>query len=402
MLSLGLETDVKAAFLDTLTRSHRIRVTVDVLDRNEEPLRSLVVRVVDGALTMERAADITRSLRMTVYDPDRALHLDSNSPGDSALFADNLLAVRYGVHIAELDEWVDVPIFHGPLTKLERSGALVEVEAQGKEAYGLDPHFATQGYSLPAGARVDNAIRAVLRRIGEERFDLPVMAKKLPRIRTVDPEDEPWDVVKFGWEGAEVRYKGKGKKRRRKSRRVEFHGLASLQGSYEIFYNGRGQVCARKRSRNPVYTFSIGQNLVSEPHVSWDALASRNHVVVTGAKITVGKKPNRHQVQLRKSATLQATHPLSPSKLGRNGERRFLTEFVTAEGLKTEADVKARANRILSERVREGTVASFEALPVPFLEEGDTIRLVTDAYTLDVPLGAFTLPLTPGPMTVGS
>lgn len=408
MLELALTTGDRAALMATLRSSHRMRVTVTILDRNEKPLKQLDVpasRIVDGAVEVDALADITRSLRLEFLDEKRALTFDAASPSRSGIFADNLLAVDYGVQVPAVG-WIDVPVFWGPITDFERSRSRVTVEAQGKEALGLDPHFVTQGYTLRKGRRVDDAIRDVMDRLGESRYSLPEMPKRLPRARAVQPEDEPWQVVKFGWESTERRLQGKGRDRRRKRVSVDYNGLASLAGPFVVYYNGRGQLTARRRTTNPVLELAEGRDLVTLPTVTFDALTVRNHVVVTGAKVTVGKAPNRRKVQRRAHATLQADHPLSPWALrrGRPGAeiRRFMTEFVEADALKTTSDCRQRAARVLAERSRDGLDVSFECLPMPMLEELDNVRISTADFALDFPLQRWTLPLRPGsPMVVG-
>lgn len=409
MLELALTTAERAAFMATLRTSHRMRVTVTVLDRNEKPLHRLDVpasKIVDGAVEVDALADITRSLRLEFVDEKRALTFDSASPSRTGLFADNLLAVEYGVRVPALARWVDVPVFWGPVTDFERSRSIVRVEAQGKEALGLDPHFVTQGYTLRKGRRVDDAIRDVMDRVGESRYNLPEMAKRLPRARAVQPEDEPWQVVKFGWESIERRLRGRGENRRKKRISVDYNGLASLAGPFVVYYNGRGQLTARRRTTNPVLHLEEGRDLVTLPVVTFDALTARNHVVVTGAKVTVGKKPNRRKVQRRAHATLQADHPLSPWALrrGRAGSEvpRRMTEFVEADALKTNRACQDRADRVLRERSRDGLDLSFDALVFPHLEELDNVRITTADYALDFPLQRWTIPLRAGePMVVG-
>jgi hypothetical protein len=229
-------------------------------------------------------------------------------------------------------------------------------------------------------------------RLGETRYDLPDMPQRLPNVRAVEPEDEPWDVVKFGWEGGTKVWHGKGKKRHRERETVEFNGLISLAGPMYAFYAGNGRLTVRRRNRAVVLELRTARDIASSPHVSFDALAARNTVVVTGAKVTVGK---RH-VQRRGTAALDKSHPLSPAALARNGKLRHMTEFVTVDGLKTSKACKDRAATILAEKQDDGLELEFDCLPFPMLEENDYVRVVTESYTVEMPLKQFTIPLTPG------
>jgi hypothetical protein len=388
------------SLLDTLRTSHRRRIQVAVRNRSEKVIEQLDVpasQVLSGSVTVDATADITRSLSLVFIDPQQRLGFDAGSPARGALFADNLVSVEYGVLVPSVG-WIDIPVFWGPVTNFERDRSQVTIEAQGKEALALDPHFATQGYTLKKGRRIDNAIRDVMDRVGETRYDLPDMPQRLPRVRSVQPEDEPWDVVKFGWEGGTRVWHGKGRQRHKQRVTVEFNGLISVAGNMRAFYNGAGRLCVRRRSTTRVLQLQTGRDLVTIPVVKFDALAARNHVVVTGAKVTVGKT----HVQRRASASLAPANPLSPESLARNGHPRYMTEFVSVDGLKTHQACVDRARRILAEKSQDGLDLAFDCLPFPMLEEHDVIRVVTDAYAIDIPLRQFTIPLAPGDaMNVG-
>ena len=194
---------------------------------------------------------------------------------------------------------------------------------------------------------------------------------------------------------------GKGKKRHRERVTVDYNGLIAQAGTFNLFYNGSGRLVARRRSRDPVLVLKEGRDLSDRPKPTFDALEARNHVVVTGATITRGKKPHRRQVQMRGSATLKSTHPLSPSALARNGKRRYMTEFVSVDNLKTAAACRSRAERILREKSQDGLELEFSFLPFPLLEELDVVRVATEEYELDVVLKRFTIPLDEGLMTAG-
>lgn len=394
MLNLALTAADKRTLLQCLRGEQgpiRRRITAHVLNNHEKAIASLTMpieQVTSGSVSVDATADITRSLELVFVDTQHRLGFDAGSPARGAIFADNLVAVEYGVEVDPLG-WVDIPTFWGPITNFERQQAQVTIEAQGKEALALDPHFATQGYTIKKGRRVDNAIRDVMDRVGETRYLLPDMPQRLQGRRAVQPDDEPWDIVKFGWSSQKKIYHGKGKKRRGKKIDVEYNGLVKVAGHYYAYYNGRGQLRARRRVRTPMLTFQEGRDLVTDPDVKFDALAGRNHVVVTGATTTVKKK----HVQHRGSATLQPGHPLSPYAIGRNGKARYMTEFVDAPTIKTTSGCKAAAQEILQVKSEEGLDLSFECLPMPFLEELDYVTVQTKSYEVKIPLETFTIPL---------
>jgi hypothetical protein len=394
VLDLALSPADRATLLACLRGAQgpiRRRIGIHILDKREKVIESLDVpasRMVTGAVTVDATATVTRSLAMTFVDPLRRLGFDAASPGKGAIFADNMIAVRYAVEVDPLG-WIEIPVFWGPVTTFERDAASVTIEAQGKEALALDPHFATQGYTIAKGRRVDNAIRDVMDRMGETRYHMPDLSARLAARRAIQADDEPWDIVKFGWASQKKVYHGKGKKRRGKKVDVEYNGLVKIAGHYYPFYNGRGQLTVRRRTTLPMLTFQEGRDLLTVPTVKFDALAARNHVVVTGATVTVGKK----HVQRRASATLPPGHPLSPYAIGRNGKARYMSEFVDAPTIKTQAAAVAAAKQILAVKSAEGLDLSFDSLPFPMLEELDYVTVQTGDYSLAIPLETFTIPL---------
>lgn len=384
MIDLPLTSAQESLFLETLLDSHRIRIQVNVHDRNEKIIASLTApasKLIGGSIQVDADADISRSLNLQLTDPTFSLTFDANSPAAGALYADRFVSVRYEVYVPTLD-WVSVPVFMGPLTKFERQGATVGIEALGKESLALAPAYATKPYPIPKGTRVDNAIKKVMNRIGESSYDIPSLPQRLPSTRSVTPDSEPWKVIRGGEQDAKGRL---------------IPGIIThTRSNYQVFYNGRGELSVRKVNKSSIFTFSES-SIITQPVLSYDLGEFRNNVVVTGAK------PKGGQRAIRASESLQASSPLSPTALGRNGKPRYMTEFIDAPNLKTKTQVRARARRVLNAKSTQGVEASFDALPIPHLEEGDLITVQTDEFTVDFPLKRFTLPLVPNsPMSIGT
>lgn len=380
MINLGLTPAERAIFEQTLIQSHRIRVRALILDRNEKATDKLT-GLLSGAVQIDAKADVTRSLTLSLAEPRRILRFEPNSPSSGALYADNSIAVSYGVWVSALAQWVDVPVFWGPLTMLERAGGEVRIEAQGKERLMLAPHYAGRGYTVPGKTRIDDAVTRVARESGEARISLPDLPLRLPRPRVVGPESEPWKVIK----GGESNSKGD-----------PIPGLLD-RGARNLvpFYDGAGYLTTYDRLSSSIFTFREGDeqterrgHLLDEPTIRYDTGEFRNTVIVRG-----GKRKKKPRAEGR--ASLPGAHPLSPAALARNGSPRYLIEFVDADGLKTDALCTARARELLDVLSREGVSAAFNSLPVPHLEEGDTVTVRTDAYSIDFPLSEATIPLTP-------
>jgi hypothetical protein len=378
MIDLALTRSEEDALVDALFSSHRIRIEADVLDSDEKPIGSLTDPsvVLEGSVQIDADQPITRSLSLRLLDPRRKLAFVPNHPSDAAAHAENMIAVRYCVEVEELGEWVEIPVFCGPVSKFDHSGSIVQVEAQGKEALGLDPHQAFNGYTVKKGTRVDDGIRRVLSRIGESRFDLPRLRERLKEDLVVAPTDQPWLMVNGGEDAGK--------------------GLIDRTGehAHHAFYDGRGNLVVRRLRKSRVFTFN-GRSLLTNPSLTWDLKVAKNIVRVRGAK------PRGAKEAVSATARLGPNHPLSPQALSRRGEPRYMPEIVQADSLRTEAECRRRAEDLLANRSRLALEASFDALPVPMLEELDTVAVDTDAGRFEFPLRSFTIPLTPGAMSFG-
>src|SRR5213592_3093059 len=97
----------------------RIKIRLDLLDLNHNVLRTISNRIVEGQVNMATDAEgPTRSMTVSLYDPEQELRLDSDSVGQGALFADRMLRAYYGVQVTPLGlGWVMVPVFTGPIVK---------------------------------------------------------------------------------------------------------------------------------------------------------------------------------------------------------------------------------------------------------------------------------------------
>lgn len=378
MIPLGLTKAELDKLVAALRDSHRMRVKVAILNADEKPVGYLTGddkngKVIGGAVQVDSTADVTRSLSLDLIDERHELRFDKNNPGAGSLFADNFITVQYGVYVGSLSTWIDIPVFWGPVTRFQRSGAEVTVEAQGKESLALDPHFATTGFTISKHTRLDTAIKRVMNRMGERRYSLAAVGDaKLSKHRSLTAQSQPWLEIVGGAED----------KNGKKKPSLLSYAKRPMRG----FYDGAGRLRVVRANREPVHAFRE-TDLSGRPQVAYAVEEVINHVVVTGATPKGGKVP------VRGSASLQAPHPFSPAVLARNGERRFMTAFVDAPNAKTNEACRARARDELARRSREVVDVSFECLPFPLLEEYDEATLATDEYRMAFPVKQFTIPL---------
>lgn len=365
MIELGLSVDDLRSFHAALRQSHLTRIQVDVLNRDEQVIAGLPKPyITSGAVNADMSAAATRSLEMTLVDPEGRLEFIPASPSDAGVFADNFLAVRRGIYVEELSRWVDVPIFWGPLTGVTRDGDEITVKAMGKESLALRPAVVWKPLTIKQRTTVEDAVKKILQGQGEARFGLDTLSpqKRIPRPVSLARTTEAWKVCR------------------------------KIVGSQnrQLYYDGLGRVRLRAFPGQPLYTFRSGEagSITTKPKLDFDMSGLRNLILVLGVKPSgPGKRP--HAI-----AQPPAEHPLSPQSLARNGKPRYLVEVVKAKHARRRSQCQKIADRVLAEKLAAAVTISFEALPVPHLEEGDMVALEHDGVTYSFQLRQFTIPLT--------
>lgn len=451
-----------------LQYSHRVRSRVHIYDGDE--IISHDIAVADGQLDVDATADVTRSISLTVVDPD--LKFSFGSMGH--VYLDNQIGVKYGAEIRELDAWVDFSIFRGPVTGLERKGHEVTIEAQGKESLLLPPvkqyvvpslvtrnerqRLDFSGFSGTASFRlqlfkrksvvitrggnyttngIQNAMEDMLGK-GQVTVDQGpndsgfrvtfsghMGGTSLPKLQVVD-RSPSFDVtvteVTDGLASVDNRHVN-DYIRRVVHQYGEFRTNLGSAGNTNIpktfgidpskaqeigvwpylqqiadsvdlrlLYDGRGILKLEPYTLNHIdHVFTI--DVLSSPTVRLDLSEVRNMVEVYGTD----KKG--HDV-LKAREQLASDHPLSPHSLGRNGVPRILLEQV-----KIDQNIDAaRAHHIAQRKLRQRSLlavdASFDALPMPYLEEWMTCRVKVAGVDQEFMLKQFSLPLGPASMSV--
>lgn len=300
------------------------------------------------------------------------LHL---SPPTSALVTGDYLKV---VGQRNSANWVDVPVFWGPITGLEQDGNQVTIHGSGKEVLGLAPSLFFRTLKLAKGTQRVTAIRKIMQAIGEARFSLPESSDRITNTWSLGKHAEPWKSA------------------------VALAKYTAGSGR-QLFYDGAGRLKMRKYPAKPVWTFRGGEGgtLVSAPKVSYDMSAARNTVEVIGH----GKV---------RAVAYPSSGPLSPWELRRNGARRFLGEVVEDDQIGKNSTAAKIANDTLAKLLSVTTTFEFESLVIPHIEEGDRIavivpdvratgpaRLVT-GQRYEFSIQTFTIPLTSGEaMSIG-
>lgn len=380
-----------AAYNKRVTSSHDYDLTVEVLNMSETPLTS--ARLIDGQINIQRDADVRRTATFTLLDPDHALNLDAGSPERGALFADRMIRVRHYVDVPGFGTVVATP-FVGPITKLNRNGATIDVECQDKSGLAI---LGTKPYTVAKGANAVSSIVAIMRDCtGERHFRVPSSSRiRLNRNYSVGWPDEasPWAVC---------------------SRIAWASGL-------QIFYSCDGYLTVRPRPTHPVFTF--GDDVLTSA-VSGDNDFSG---VVNYGRATAGDK-------IVKAAVAPADHPLSPSSLGRNGVPRYLPsladldapeqpnkpgtkrrpaskaqkkkyaismEKYAAQVKSVSALAQATADSLLEAGLPTNVNLTWSSVPVFHLDVDDPVRLDTGDGATILPFAEASIPLVSGDMSGG-
>lgn len=366
MFNLGLTVKERKAFEELLQASHSIDIRVVIMDLDHNALTIVSDRLMDGQVTVDATSEITRSLDLDLLDPTGALHLDSKSPDDGAIFADRMIRVRYSVIDPTGSVRYTTPVFTGPITKIERNGAAVNIEAQGKETFGLMRAWNEKTYKK--GYRVTTVIRAILEDIiGETKLEIPDLDKRLPRNVSVGEDKYPWKVAKR---------------------------LASSIG-YQLFYDGRGHAVMRKKPTVSSFTFNKdeGGSIKTEPIIGFNIDNLVNAVEVFGKKpLKEEGKTTKKQPHARVVA--KKSHPMSPWSLGRNGGPRYIPLVIEEDSIETDAEALARARRELKLGLLGGVEVMYDTLVIPHLEELDIVTLNSDRFSTMHVLRQFAIPLT--------
>lgn len=371
MQNLGLTVEERATFEAALRASHQRRIAVAVTDLSGVTLATITPVLLDGQVVVDYDAEVTRSVSLSFLDPAHALSFDTNSPDDGALYADRMLRVTYSVYVEALSRWVDVVVFHGPVTKVDRAGDVVNVEGQGKESLARGALWNT--LTLKKGTRFTDGIKTLLvNRAGETDYSIGTLSTKLPSTRSISRYDELWAAAQK---------------------------LASSVDR-QLFYDGTGRLLLRERPATPVYTFRDGQggDVVAGVQVSYTLDEVKNTVVVKGGKPKGAKK------RVYAEAVAPADSPLSPKRLGRPGAPRYLVEVMEDTAIRSKTAAAKKARKLLDDKIREVVDVTFDSLPIPHLDPGDLVAITTDDFSTTFRLLRFTIPLGANgaaPMPVG-
>jgi len=412
MILTDLTRAEREAYESALIASERFPAHLEVTmrDRDEKAIGSLTADtdteraefrqsagVLDGQIDVDWTEDVTHHLpSLVVSDPKGKLTFDKDAPAQGALHIANFISIRHLLWVPDLEREISCPLFWGSVTKFSHEGTTVSIEAMGKESLALQPHVLWTTVKLHKGMLITDAIKRLMREMGERRFDFPKIGRKLHKDMTIARAQEAWRVC------------------------------TKLANSIDkmLYYDGLGRLRLRNYPEDPTITFTDDPEtscLLTHPSLSYDFDRVRNVVEVMGAKPEKGRK------RIRAVARAHPSHPLSPEKLARNGQPRFLVETIendiavrsrtktievkNKKGKKVEREKvvwesaikkRKRARQIALKRLnsllKSLLDSEYEVLPHYHLEVMDVVRVRSNtAGSFTHPLKVYSLPLKAGP-----
>ena len=370
-IAAALSIADQLALARALTSDHHVRISVSLLDLNENYIAPLSSLLYDGQVTISADADITRSANLVLFDPERVLTFDGDNPVDGALYYDKMIAMTYCVWMQGWTKSIDIPIFRGPIHKLKRSGMLVSLDCYGKELLSKTAIWTPRSYKK--GSNKTATIKDLLSAgSGERKFDLQATTAKLPNTLALVRESITWDQAK---------------------------GVASGM-NMQLFYDGRGTARLRPFPTAKAWTFRnrTGGSIVTKPDLDFDLENAKNLIVIQGGK------PKGSTRAVEGVATAEPSHPLNHNRIGRNGVKRVLLETLSYPTITSKTAATRKAKQILDSRLRQGLNFQMTTLPIVFLEENDLAEVnMFGQYAFDFRIKEMTIPLVGGPTaTIGT
>lgn len=152
-----------------------------------------------GDLTLDWTNHMTepsRTLNGTILDPHNQMVIDTRSVSTSSEHLSKQIDISYNVWLPYPDEhWVEVPMFRGPITHMEREGIEVNIDAAGRDSQHLGDYKFPHAFSVRKAMRIWQAIRAIFERRGETEFDFIHKPRRLSKHRTWGLGKSPWKAA---------------------------------------------------------------------------------------------------------------------------------------------------------------------------------------------------------------
>lgn len=338
---------------------HRVKIELELLTLNHSVVDPITNTLLSGEVIFDSTSDIQRQMNLELFDPDKDLNLDPDNPKTGTAYLTRMIRCTYHVGTMDRKTWYEIPLFTGPINKIDRTGPLLRIECLGKEVLSSGGLWSgISGYKNSNKVRLAQLL--MRERAGEIYFD--AVDNKSVTTKAISVEKDKWTL--WGY----VR------------RLMNGIGL-------QAFYDGRGTLRIRQRPAASTVTFD-STRILDVPNAGYDLNNFWNAVKVVGA-VPKGKKVPLHAI--RHAA---ASHPLSAKSLARNGVPYYKPKLEQSTDLDTQAEVNERANELLAEGLLQGVDVAVPVAVYPLLEEDDLITFTTEGFYSQQRAKKFTIPLT--------
>lgn len=370
------QTGDNRAFDALMKKPHSLYVEVVLTDGNGGDPVHLSDRLIDGNVAVDTTAAVTRALDLTLFDPNRRVHLDPGSPQRTSVFIDQRVKIVYTIIDPTNGNRYSCPVFTGGIDDVSRDEVFIKIKALGMEAHAVGNSF--RGKTFKKKAKKVWVLRQLITNfVGVEGIRFP--GDKT--VKALLPSDVKLNREKAAWPLARK--------------------VADSVDRY-LFMDAVGFAVIRRLSKRPKFVFN--ENWVTtKPEVDYDLSRVTNAVVVIGKKPKKkgkgGKddtsKPTRKRRPMY-TAIAPKKHPLSPFKLARNGVKRFLWISIEDDSLRSVKECRARARRLLARGLGAYTDIRWEGIPQPRLQEGDMVAISLPGFFATTPLKQWNIPLRAG------
>lgn len=355
MLRLPLKKAEVSELFSLFFSSHQLRVKIELTDLDQNFLGNISRMLVDIQVDGDASSEVEMSASLTLFDPGHSLQITSDNPGDGAMYFDRMIKVTMCYASPGSSNFYEVPVFFGPISKLDKQGDVVMLEVQGKEYLMYSSVFKKD--NLKKGRKATDIMKNIFRTYGEVFYSVPDLPDTIDKDLAVGLDAIPWQLQKR---------------------------LASVLNR-DLKYSATGTAMLRRRNPDVKYVFD---KFTAEPQISFNADTLINAVLVIGAKPKgKGKKAVQYEAVPDKS------HPLSPWKMGRTvgGEvrPRYYRAIIEDPKLKTKKACKVQAEKRLAQGLLESVEVSFESMWVTTLQLNDVIGVKTSDYFVQARLRQF-------------
>lgn len=359
------------AYRRSLSSVYTKRIRVALLDRKGDVVRVLSPSFRDGQVVVDADADVTRSVNLTLLDPRHDFGFDADTYSGGILDLTRMLRVWWQIDSPLLAKTLTIPVFTGPVSRIQREGVLLEVEGQGKEAYGMGKNWKT--LTIKEGARKTDGIKAILReRMGETRLGgIPDLPGRFPSDMVMSRNDQPW----------------------KKAQKI------AQSMNRQLYYDAAGRPMLRPKPSKPIWVFD---NSEIQGELTGDLRTSADLTKVINAVRVTGPKPKGKKKAIVGAAVADIDHPLSPYKLGPEDAPMWLVKEIDNEHIRTQQEADELAEDALEQGLKLIHDVEFSCVPIPHLEPLDMVAVRTYKESIENRVRSFTLPLgLGGEMTVG-